>query len=265
MSVYFDPTQSSFLKTGPVKSGVLLNNGLSAWSIIGWLNTRIIPNQNRQIIGRGTAISNGINLSAFGTSNGPRFLADAATDLICNSTASLQTNRWHSFGSSWDGGTDARNCKIYLDLIDKTPAAPQGSSGNYIDNGAQVITIGNLGTSTIGNSFSGFLAFIQVFNSQLSFQEIRQATIFPGSVRRTLVGFWPLFGEGAPEPDFSGYGNHLTNVVGVSKGTKNPPVNGIFLPRGFSRHAYVVPASTPAPPVIKTDQMKKRLMMGVGL
>lgn len=145
-------------------------------------------------------------------------------------TASVTSNNiWYHICGTWDGGTTNASCKIFINGVQKDDANSgsgifTGSNTNSIIKifGAQEVT-----PSGYDNLFSGQIAHTQLFNRPLSAGEIRQIMQFPGSLSRGLIGYWPLWGSGSPEPDYSGNGNNGT-VTGAIKGTSEPPINGIF-------------------------------------
>lgn len=76
-------------------------------------------------------------------------------------------------------------------------------------------------------TFHGALAFPTAHGLGLTAGEIQQQMRWPGSVRRGLVGFWPLLSsEAGVEPDYSGQGVTGT-VTGALSSTSAPPVCGM--------------------------------------
>ena len=102
---------------------------------------------------------------------------------------------------------------------------------------ATVVRIGN--RALVGNTdeFDGQIAHAQAFNVALTQNEIRQTMRYPGSIRRGLIRFFPLWG-GSPEGDYSGNNNSGT-ISGATLSTNNPPINGIFtVPKPELIHAF---------------------------
>ncbi len=154
--------------------------------------------------------------------------------------------KWAFVAMSWDGSVSAGLVKFYsakpnapLSILSHTSANETNATGSANSDGGEPFIIGNLGDGTRG--FSGIISNVMFHSVLLSFGEIQKSMFYPGSIRRGIQGHWPIFGYGNIEPDYSGNKNNGI-VTGTTFSPKNPPINGIFLPRGFSRHAYVVPA-----------------------
>ena len=205
--------------------------------------------------------ANWFRLSANGGADAPVSMDVNATGGGLNfQNAASSTNyaplKWH-FAAGVFTSTTSRD--VYLDGGSKgsnttlTPLEPQS-----ID----TVAAGLLARALNDQDFAGKLAYVQIFNRALDVNEINQIMRIPGSVPRGLVLFWNFLG-GSPEPDYSGNGNSGT-VTGATVSADNPPINGMFLPRRFSRNSYVVPA-TPAQVAAVVGKKPSRNLLGVGL
>lgn len=96
--------------------------------------------------------------------------------------------------------------------------APSGSATS--DSGVNL----NIGNSDVGEqTWDGNLSCLQLFNRILSQEEIKETMSLPGSIRKGLVGFWPLFD----------YGNTMINLAdgnsGINSGSNesfdSPPIS----------------------------------------
>jgi len=75
-----------------------------------------------------------------------------------------------------------------------------------------------------GGYAPGYLAHMQVWSVDLTVAEVMQSMYQPGSVRRGLWGYWPLWGNKSPEPDLGPNGIALTLAGGPVKSLDNPPI-----------------------------------------
>lgn len=158
-----------------------------------------------------------------------------------SANSSHVVNKWQSFALLYDGGIFGSGMDIYINLL-KTGYQNTNDGSSIVNNAAAKFLIGNIGAQN--NAFLGDIGYFQIFNKILSYNEIVQATYYPGSIRNSLVGFWPLWGYTNLEPDFSG-NNFIGSVTGTVQSTTEPPIAGIFTP---SRRR-VFPSYT-TPPVI---------------
>lgn len=125
------------------------------------------------------------------------------------------------------------------------------ASGNTEEIG-KTFVIGS--TANNSNYFEGMIAYAHAFNVALTASEIKQLMAVPGSIRRGMTGFWPLFGMPI-EYDLSGKGNHGT-LTGTTIGTDNPPISSIFnISKPRSEYASSV---TNAAPIIISPGINSR-------
>ena len=130
-----------------------------------------------------------------------------------SSTTTVGTTAWEGVSCTWDIGTDAnfytvtKTGSLTSDLANASAATPTASSAN--------LRIGEVG----GEYLNGATNYTQVFNRELSVNEIQNAWWAPGSVTNGLVLYWPGYGQLSPEPDLSTTGSDGT-VTGTG-GTRN--------------------------------------------
>lgn len=105
-----------------------------------------------------------------------------------------------------------------------TPTAAQTGGGTRVADDSNFY-IGDWGDGA--RTFDGLIANLHIFSRKIVTGEVQQMMFYPGSIRRNLVGFWPLWGSTSPEPDLTGNGNNGT-ISGAIKGLIESPVNGIF-------------------------------------
>ena len=207
------------LITCPVDDTYLKENG--AVSAVIWVKATTLANT----LFRRTDGASGNVAFLYAATGRLRYFIGGATGFerqTADSTA--VAGRWQAIAITHDGSTTAANCHIYLDLVE--PSYGTTTNGNLPNNNSTAsLTIGN--NAALTSDFSGKLAYLQIWNRVISFNEIVQATYYPGSISRSLRVF--LLGGGSPEPDYSGNGNHGT-VTGATVSTDNPPINGVFHP-----------------------------------
>ena len=143
-----------------------------------------------------------------------------------NKSNIVSTGKWLHVAVTFDNSSDTNVPIFYVNFTDVgTLTESINSSGTANNDNTQNLIFGSNVATT--RSFDGLIAYIHYFNKILSVGEINQVGKFPGSIRRGLVGFWPLPGSSSNEPDLSG--NQNTGVVtGAIKGNTDPPINGIF-------------------------------------
>lgn len=90
--------------------------------------------------------------------------------------------------------------------------------------------------------FDGEIAHVQLFNTNLTQNEIMTLMNHPGAVSRGLVGWWPLLGT-STEPDWSTNGNNSSSISGTTV-ADNPPC-GPWI--GFDMPFAPPGAAAPAP------------------
>ena len=149
--------------------------------------------------------------------------ADFVTvDLVRRSNDDIFSfNVWERVFVTWDGSGTAANIHIYVNGNEVTYAITTDGTGGREDDSTQNLYLGNDGNA--GRTTDGKLAHIQLWNRVLQLNEMNQASRFPGSIRRELRGYWPLFGQASPEPDLSGNGNNGA-ITGAIFGATNPPI-----------------------------------------
>ncbi len=129
---------------------------------------------------------------------------------------------WNHIGAVETSATDHRvycNGSTGQDTNSRTPA------------NADSVTIGRQGDSTPGDEFEGRLAEVAVWDVALTADEMNALRFGanPLKMRRAnLVGYWPLFGNASPEPDYGSSKLALTLQNSPAK-ADNAPV-ALFTP-----------------------------------
>lgn len=80
-----------------------------------------------------------------------------------------------------------------------------------------------LGNSSYSIGHNGYLCHLQAWTKVLSQAEAMESMAKPGTVRSSLVGYWPCMGQDSPERDLSGNGNTAT-ISGTTGGTLGPKI-----------------------------------------
>lgn len=138
--------------------------------------------------------------------------------------STISTNTWYFYTLSSSGST----WKIYVNGVSETPCFWQGTNtgqwwDDLIPNGTDGTDIGAVFFEGTRTAFmNANIAYVQVYNRQLTDDEVKQIMHYPGSVNG-LVGYWPVWGVTSPEPDLSGLGNTGT-VTEAAESTNGPPI-----------------------------------------
>ena len=126
---------------------------------------------------------------------------------LATSAATVLTNTWQHaaavFASSTSRAAYRNGTAKGTNATNITPGTPTITTV-----GAQFV-----GSATASFFYSGLIAEAGIWNAALSDQEIAALALGvpPFRVRpAALVGYWPLWGFGSPEPDLSGSANNLT-------------------------------------------------------
>lgn len=144
-------------------------------------------------------------------------------------TSSIALNAWQHVAIVYNKGSTSNDPVLYINGVSQTITETTAPAGTAVDDAASDLYIGDRADSL--RCFVGQLAHIHAYKGvTLSAGEIRQLMRYPGSIRRGLAAYWPLWGTSSPEPDYSGNGNSGT-VTGATAGTTEPPINGLFYPR----------------------------------
>ena len=142
----------------------------------------------------------------------------------------IGTTDWNNFVGSWhhvavtvSGGGASSTLKLWIDgVLEATDSTidPEACNGDHI--------LGkHKAPSGANEEFNGSMAQVHIYGRELSKDEIKQASIFPGSIQNSLKSFLMLWGTASPEFDYSGNGTHGT-VSGATRGTTEPPVSGMY-------------------------------------
>jgi hypothetical protein len=220
---------------------------------------------NSRIISRGLNNSNGFDLRADqgGGANGALYFAiTGGTELNrVGTNTDVVYNIWQFWIVTHTGSSIATDIHMYKNLLEVNYSAKQDGVSPS-DNSNTSLIIGN--TANLIRPYYGLMAYLQIFNRVISGNEFIRTMVYPGSVTNGLKRLYLLSGVGSFEGDYSGNRQHGA-VTGTKFFNSGPPINGIYLPRGFSRHAYVVPAAAPAPAIVSTGRKITRNLVGVGL
>ena len=129
--------------------------------------------------------------------------------------------------------------------------------------GLNATAIGARPSSVVADFFDGDIAEAAIWNVDIGDTAIALLArgVSPLRIRRpNLVAYWPLFGTGAPEPDYTGFGRHLT-VTGATWAAHAP----VMAAWGFDWPFPTLPGAPPPPPPPPGALASKRLLVGVGL
>lgn len=189
-----------------------------------------------------------------GTRNSLHLLIDTSgTDAEAHAADnSIVTGAWQFVAASFDSSLVPR---LYrgtpsADVAELSYASQVTGTGSVNTDATYNLLIGNRDNGT--RTFDGRIADVRIFNIVLSLSEL--LAVQRGLIVRPekMIGWWPLFGEQSPEPDWSGNNNHGT-VTGAIRADHPPGVCALWpnvsrvlrapgaaetFPVGYSRHPY---------------------------
>jgi len=203
-----------------------------------------------EIVGKENAADPGgtNNPYTFRTTNDavPKLLllrASAGTYVSATSTNGFSTGAWHHVAVS--DSTGLNGVTFYIDgLQDSTGdinLVPTTSTGNC--------RIGKRGDDAL--FLDGKVAFVTIHNVVLTAGEIRQLSQ-GRPIYRGLVGFWPLYGVGSPEPDYSGNVQSMT-ITGALQSNHAPIASPFGMDYGW-RGAFTAAAAATGNPYYAYQQ-----------
>jgi hypothetical protein len=140
------------------------------------------------------------------------------------STTTITTNKWYFGAITFDGGSGSGQARLYIGDID-TDATLESTSGAFDitwDHESDIAIGGYY--SGASRVFKGQLAYVHVYNTNLSLEQIQEIQRKPGSITSNLLGYYPMINETDLGKDYSGNGNDLTAVNSPSASNNGPPV-----------------------------------------
>jgi len=186
-----------------------------------------------------SAVSNQyFELSIRGADGGDPVAAIARNTVYTSATTStgFSSSAWNHCCGVW---TNSFSRDAYLNGGGKGSNTESVSATGL---GANRTTVGRSDDSTPGDNIAGLIAHPCIWNVALTEAEIKSLArgAHPLTVRpASIVSYWPLYGNGSPEPDE--VGRFELPLTGTSKSSNNPPV---ISPRR-KRFIYI-PAAAPA-------------------
>ena len=127
-------------------------------------------------------------------------------------------NTWTYISVTYDSDSSSNNPVFYFNGSATGTTAITSPSGSYISDSGNDIFLG--GNHNGDRGFYGRICHWQLWNKVLTADEIVESMHKPGTVRDSLVGYWPGMGQDSPIRDLSGNGNTATinSVVGSTSG-----------------------------------------------
>jgi len=224
MSRDFPGTNSNYLDAGDVAAIDITGTALT---VHAWIRPDALSGVPR-IVGKWGATL-GVRQYLLDIQTGGQvraFVADAGGNDPANGVTVLSIGVWQAVALRKNGtGGDA--LQAFLNgVLDGTV-----TSNRSIQNTTSGLRFGN----DVGNAnpFDGLIAEVGIWDVALTDAEIASLAkgFSPLLVRpQNLKGYWPLWGTGSPERDYSGLGSHATVTGTVNAGNKHPPVMPFVLP-----------------------------------
>lgn len=147
---------------------------------------------------------------------------DGTVDAIATTAATYTSNTWTHAAGTFAVASASRTA-----YLNGGNAVTDSTSASNIT--LTSTSIGEIRRSTPAYPFNGSLAECGIWNIILSANDIAAlgAGMSPLLVRPdALVGYWPLWGNDSPEPDWNPNGSmhSMTLSGGPTAGTSNPPI-----------------------------------------
>lgn len=154
---------------------------------------------------------------------------------IAAGATTVSTGVWHPLALR-KNGTGAGALQAFLDGVSDASI----TSNQSIQNTATQL---RFGTADDGNPHDGLLCEIAIWDVALNDSELHALSrgVSPLLIRpANLKGYWPIFGTGSPERDYSGQGNAAT-ISGTLNPARHAPVMPFVLPMTIGS---LVPSTT---------------------
>lgn len=199
-------------------------------------------------------------LFADGTAAGDPIRAQTRTTAASSaaSTTGYAINTWQHAVGVFASATDRR---VYLNGgsvgANSTSRIPVGIDATYIGTG-NAITLPN-------SPMAGRIAEAGIWNVELNTSEIAALAkgVSPLRIRpNALVAYWPLYGVGSPEPDYSNGGFHLTLTAAPTQVDHAPVMPAFYRADWFGAFAE---AAAPAAghSLVLGDNLSNRIFGGL--
>jgi hypothetical protein len=209
------------------------NDATSTYPITmaAWFRPDVINNDGALVsIGNNSSNNNHFSLEARGGTPGDpvRARTSASSHRYAVTTTGFSANTWHHACGVW---TSSSSVDAYID----------GGSKGSVDPGITPVsvnetTIGQIANSSNSNRFDGRVAEVGIWNVALSLEEINALArgVSPLKIRRqNLVAYYPLYGNGAQEPELAGNSLDLDMTVTGAIQADHAPVATAF---GFDEY-----------------------------
>lgn len=199
-----------------------------AFTLCLWYKPNVAsPTVNYAVISKeqGSGNFTGYAILVLGSSAGDPYrlnmLNNAAGNSITVNYPRTNDTNWHHIAWTYSGNSNASGIKFYEDGSAKT----QTIISNALSASMVSATNFQLGARDSGTFGNQSLAHIEVFNRELSRQEVISQMRFPNSNKYGQVFYSPLLGAN-PELDYSSNG-YVGTITGSILYSPDPPINGI--------------------------------------
>lgn len=214
-------TASNYLSIGDVAAIDITGTALT---VSAWVNPDT-ANSLDFVVSKGVDTTN-VQYNLYGNSGTlATELGDATGHDDASFAAAYVTGSWQHLAVR-KNGTGA----VAIALFRNGSLLVSGVSNRSIQNTANALFIGQRSDNNAITAMDGLVAEVAIYNAALSDPQIASlaAGANPTTVQAAnLKGYWPLYGDVSPEPDYSGSGNVATIVGTVPKGATHPAVAAI--------------------------------------
>lgn len=226
MSLLFGGASSDRVNCG---SGASLDDILVG-TILAWVYPTNVNMGGKYILAKPfeTGATGGLSFQIGVSFNGDLLIKRRKTsgNLLCNSsTGYVTTNTWQFLGGTWNNSGTSTDQHLYRGLLTTNvtecssyaPGSPNVGGGTNISDASKDLYIGNgsADAATWSNSFVGSIAWVGMWNRQLSLAEILTQQYRPRKTSGCVLFMHLGFNGTGSQIDLSGNGNNGT-VTGAT-------------------------------------------------
>lgn len=154
------------------------------------------------------------------------FIASTGGTIERSTNQNVADSTYRSTFATYNGGTAATDAKIFFDGVETAYDISSGSVATSLLNDVAVVLGNDAADAWDLNGREFYMAF---YNIELGANDLLALAhgVPPLIVRNEgLLGFWPLWGNQSPEPDYKG-GADTGTVTGATRSTPNPAAEHI--------------------------------------
>src|SRR5690606_15778106 len=124
-----------------------------------------------------------------------------------DSSSTPALNEWNHYAVTYNSSSASNRATLYQNAQVYTSSTGLGPNGTRRSDVGIDFVIGN--SDDESGSFLGNLAYVQAWDRILSAEEIQESMMIPGSIRESLIGFWPVIDSINPMRDLAEKNNGI--------------------------------------------------------